>query len=211
MKSTLFPEWEIVTEIEPMRMVDVKDAVKAMEGVSLTKEEGDDDLADLEETEVDVDKAFLKFQKRVEVEPQQVLRLVRLYSDPGDGEVVVPLWVADTGKVDLDSVPVCEYCSSKQTFEFQIMPQLLSYLSVDHSRPDSLDWGTMMVFSCSKYCQPTEGGNSIPYMPCFIARQDFSAAGMGDSARKLFEERAKAPPTKDPETPPDEEDKMEVA
>ncbi|RKO84293.1 hypothetical protein BDK51DRAFT_33065, partial [Blyttiomyces helicus] len=62
--AALFPEYELVSEEEPM--------------VPKTCDDFDDDEKDadkdFEETEVDVDKAFLKFQKRVELEPEQVIR-----------------------------------------------------------------------------------------------------------------------------------------
>ena len=93
--KVLFPEWEIVTEDEPDKDTLVETTkglnVKVIEG-SDTNRLGDDDIDrngeedgkenenedegfdDMEETKVDVDKAFLKFQKRMNMEPSQVIR-----------------------------------------------------------------------------------------------------------------------------------------
>lgn len=53
---------------------------------------------------------------------------------------------------------------------FQVMPQLLNYLGVDEKVGNSLDWGTLCVYSCSKSCAT---GNN--YTTEFIWKQDFAA------------------------------------
>ncbi|KAJ3400893.1 Programmed cell death protein 2 [Chytridiales sp. JEL 0842] len=194
-KAVLFPESEIVTELEPEKSVAMKKKVKGIEELGLkitelevgdddrdgaTKKEEDDD-ADVEETEVDVDKAFLKFQKRVDLEPEQVLRYARFQPNTG---TETPLWAADAGKLDPIEVPACPHCSSPRTFEFQIMPQLLNYLSIDHKDPKALDWGVVVVYSCSAHCQPRrEDGEVVAYVEEFVVQQGFSSDGMGNRLR----------------------------
>lgn len=51
---------------------------------------------------------------------------------------------------------------------FQILPQLLNELKVD-STGDSIDWGTLAVYTCSKNCD--EGPT---YKAEFLWKQDFS-------------------------------------
>lgn len=48
------------------------------------------------------------------------------------------------------------------------MSQTLSYLHVDVA-VDSLDWGTLLVYTCKKSCK-IEG-----YVPEFVWKQDFSS------------------------------------
>ncbi|KAG0295948.1 hypothetical protein BGZ98_001166 [Dissophora globulifera] len=43
---------------------------------------------------------------------------------------------------------IAPYPDQERTFEFQILPQLLSYLAIDHSASDALDFGTVLVYSC---------------------------------------------------------------
>jgi pre-rRNA-processing protein TSR4 len=50
----------------------------------------------------------------------------------------------------------------------QIMPQLLTYLDVD-SLGDSIDWGTLCVYTCSVSC---DIGNR--YRKEFLWKQDYS-------------------------------------
>lgn len=64
----------------------------------------EESVADAEE-----DKMFLKFKKKIDSYPDQVLRY-------GKGET--PLWVSDSNIPS--SVPDCEYCGSKRKFEFQV-------------------------------------------------------------------------------------------
>ncbi|GBN32041.1 hypothetical protein AVEN_221815-1, partial [Araneus ventricosus] len=50
-----------------------------------------------------------------------------------------------------------------------VMPQLLNYLSLD-SVQDSIDWGTLAVYTCSKSCE--KGVEA--YVKEFVWKQDFS-------------------------------------
>jgi pre-rRNA-processing protein TSR4 len=51
------------------------------------------------------------------------------------------------------------------------MPQLLYYLKVDKVGEDSLDWGTLVVYTCPASCTPKEGSG---YVEEFIWRQNFT-------------------------------------
>ena len=50
------------------------------------------------------------------------------------------------------------------------MPQLLNYLEVDSLSESTIDWGTLVVYTCGKNC--SEGD---PYHKEFIWKQDFSS------------------------------------
>lgn len=54
------------------------------------------------------------------------------------------------------------------------MPQLLNYLSIDHSASDALDFGTLLVYSCKDNCH-VEGKH---YQEEVIKVQHFSEDGM---------------------------------
>ncbi|KAJ3365856.1 programmed cell death protein [Kappamyces sp. JEL0680] len=140
-------------------------------------EEGDADLEEEQETETDVDKAFLKFQKRISLAPDQVLRYGRVMPD---GHNEPPLWVSSAGIAAPSEIPCCPSCKAPRTFEFQIMPQLLVHLGLDHKDANCLDWGTVVFYTCSQHCQAANGSYAVE---CYI-KQDFSADGMGDSVRK---------------------------
>ncbi|KAF9355028.1 programmed cell death protein [Mortierella sp. AD094] len=102
-----------------------------------------------ENTKTDIDAAFLTFQKRIALYPDQVLRYARMEYELTTPE---PLYVSDIGVPKPEDIPACPDCGQERTFEFQIMPQLLSYLAIDHSAADSLDFGTVLVYSCKNNC-----------------------------------------------------------
>ncbi|KAF9110277.1 Programmed cell death protein 2 [Mortierella sp. AM989] len=102
-----------------------------------------------ENTKTDIDAAFLTFQKRIALYPDQVLRYARMEYELINPE---PLYVSGVGVPKPEDIPACPDCGQERTFEFQIMPQLLSYLAIDHSAADSLDFGTVLVYSCKDNC-----------------------------------------------------------
>ena len=105
----------------------------------------------------DEDKAFGKFKKETNKEPEQIVRY---------GRNREALWIADTIKTGIQNIeiPKCAHCGSARQFEFQIMPQMLLML-----HEDNLDWGVLAIYTCSKSCQlPIELG----YVQEFIIKQD---------------------------------------
>jgi len=124
-----------------------------------------------ENTEVDVDQAFLKFQLKVQLYPDQVIRYTRTEYGKDDAE---PLWVSDKGKPDPKvDVSACSACGAERTFEFQILSTLLNYLGVSHVATDSLDWGSLYVYTCKDNC-PTHSN----YIEEVLWKQDFSEEGV---------------------------------
>ncbi|KAJ1814250.1 hypothetical protein LPJ75_002852 [Coemansia sp. RSA 2598] len=129
-----------------------------------------------EDSQVEVDKAFLVFQRRIQGSPDQVLR----YARSADGaEEREPLFVSDEGRpVAGDSVPDCEKCGAGREFEMQIMPQMLNHLSIDSTDPTSIDWGTLLVYTCPNSC---DGGcDDAAYAREVVCRQNFSSQGIGE-------------------------------
>lgn len=100
------------------------------------------------------DRAFWKFKKTVEKAPDQVLR----YSLNGS-----PLLVATTGGPE--AIPLCS-CGSERQFEFQVLPQLLN--SITEPTVDSLDWGTLLVYTCKACC------DREAYHEEYLWKQNFS-------------------------------------
>jgi pre-rRNA-processing protein TSR4 len=63
------------------------------------------------------------------------------------------------------------------------MPQLLNYLKLDHSDANVLDWGTLLIFTCSKSC--SLGGKPTKEA---LWRQMFTQDGITeDKIRKIKE------------------------
>lgn len=122
-----------------------------------------------ENSEVDVDQQFLKFQLRIGLYPDQVLRYERVEYDIPDRE---PLWVQAGQKPSV--VPQCDRCGGPRTFEFQILSTLLNFLGVSHVAVDSLDWGALYVYTCKHNCPI---GDDV-FAPEFLWKQDFSTDGM---------------------------------
>lgn len=122
-----------------------------------------------EDTKVDVDDVFLQFQLRIQLYPDQVIRYDRVEYDMPTRE---PLWVQQNYKPE--SIPDCELCKGPRTFEFQVLSTLLNYLGVNHDAADSLDWGSLFVYTCKKNCAL---GKEV-FAEEVLWKQDFSADGM---------------------------------
>lgn len=125
-----------------------------------------------------VDKAFRTFRERVDrSDPSQVVRY-----DFGSG--TEPLWVSDQAQIRRDQVPACENCGAERWFELQVLPQALHYLKpvkgvengVSHGMYQSFDFGTIVVYSCSKSCGHGDPSNNDP-LPEFAYHQPHSAHG----------------------------------
>ncbi|XP_058055161.1 programmed cell death protein 2 [Anopheles bellator] len=157
----VFPEMEIVTEpddYEPkLKLSEEENEKHQMEEFERLKREGKVGvLNDLPEAELDKyaedqieDKVFARFKERTANAPRQVLR----YERGG-----TPLWLSP---IELQEIPKCGQCGGDRMFEFQIMPQLLSFLD-----KEKLDWGTLACFTCKASCS-VEG-----YAEEFLFRQD---------------------------------------
>ncbi|XP_002732353.1 programmed cell death protein 2-like [Saccoglossus kowalevskii] len=165
----LFPEYEIVTEAEEYeepeenekceadKMKEYAEFMESEEAKSVMKDRGLTDH-DLERMALhENDEQFTVFQKRINHEPEQVLR----YNRGGK-----PLWVSSENIPKDEEIPACQ-CGAKRKFEFQIMPQLLIHLNVD-SIGESLDWGTLGIYTCSDSC------DGISYHQEYVWKQDYS-------------------------------------
>lgn len=155
----LFPEFLLVIEDENIKKTEVDEAEEVNKYLNLEKEGKTGTLSNIDTEElnqhafVEKDKTFTKFKKQVEANPEQVLR----YSRGGS-----PLWISDENLPK--NIPDCEHCGSKRQFEFQIMPQLLTFL-----KEEDLDWGIILCYTCSQSCSGVGD-----YKKEFIWKQDIS-------------------------------------
>ncbi|KAL2239015.1 UNVERIFIED_CONTAM: Programmed cell death protein 2-like protein [Sesamum indicum] len=92
-------------------------------------------------------RSWASFQERISLAPEQVLR----YSSSAEAK---PLWPVSSGRPSKLDIPKCNYCGGTRGFEFQVLPQLLYFFHVKDSE-DSLDWATIVVYTCEASC---EGG-----------------------------------------------------
>ncbi|KAK9764666.1 hypothetical protein K7432_007653 [Basidiobolus ranarum] len=174
-KQLMFLEYEIVSEPEKLEEKEEEEEVKQLHDVNNQPNPEARALVPVgdeiyENTEVDVDKAFLKFQKKMSQDPDQVIRYARTgYGARTEG----PLYVSDIDKVEDADVPNCAKCGQKKTFEMQVLPQLLHFLKIDYTNSDSIDWGTLIIYSCPDNCDIEES-----YVQESIWRQDFSLDGI---------------------------------
>ncbi|XP_048699893.2 programmed cell death protein 2 isoform X1 [Caretta caretta] len=170
----LFPEYEIVIESEEMetpgdsqtdadtqkdleKHEELEAAGSASEGFESLDEEVLEAMAKYETRE---DKIFQKFKNRIAAEPEQILR----YCRGGEG----PVWISGENIPQMKDIPNCS-CGAQRMFEFQVMPQLLNHLKAD-SLGESIDWGTLVVYTCAENCNQANG-----YMEEFIWKQDIPA------------------------------------
>ncbi|XP_059162826.1 programmed cell death protein 2-like [Physella acuta] len=168
--SLLFKEFDLVTEDEEYtegdsnnsksdeeRLLEYEQLMRSPQLQGLDEKYQAEDLEQSAKAETEDDKLFLKFKNRVDYEPTQVLR----YSRGGE-----PLWVSAYNKPSPEDIPNCS-CGAPRIFEFQVMPQLLNFLSVDRLDA-SLDWGIVCAYTCKDNC-----AISNSYKEEFVWKQDF--------------------------------------
>lgn len=165
----LFAEKELVIEAEEYEEPKCKETPAEAEAKQLKEYEdlvksGKVGLANVPDAEIEQyaggeevkeDKIFNKFKERIKVSPDQVLR----YDRGGS-----PLWMTAKNQNQSEDVPPCQVCNAPRSFEFQIMPQLLNDLNTAE-----LDWGTIVVYSCSKDCDIGD-----KYVEEFVFKQDLT-------------------------------------
>eukprot|EP00892_Ulva_mutabilis_P006717 jgi/Ulvmu1/4417/UM002_0142.1 len=102
----------------------------------------------LTEQESEDDKYWANFQAVTSAEPECVLR-------HSCDSAAKPLW--GRSKPLPDSIPPCPRCGKDRRFEFQVMPQLLSFLDIDETDAAAPDWLTIAVYTCARSCVPADG------------------------------------------------------
>lgn len=89
------------------------------------------------------DPTFYRFMKRIAACQEQILR----YSWSGE-----PLFLS-CPTFEVSEVPACSGCGGQRTFEFQLMPALVSMLS-SANLGLAVEFGTILVYTCKQSCWP---------------------------------------------------------
>lgn len=129
---------------------------------------GDGGKEDKELFESSMDKTFQRFADRLEHNPEQVLRYEYdgeplLYSSSDTvGRRLDPHGRAQAGTTNVKvtttrggSLPSCQNCGAKRTFELQLTPHAITMLEEDEPASavlDGMDWGTVILGVCTKDC-----------------------------------------------------------
>ncbi|MEQ2304426.1 hypothetical protein AMECASPLE_026895 [Ameca splendens] len=123
-------------------------------------EESSDDGEKYEKTKArHGDAVFSRFMKTISVCPQQILRYCRHRK---------PLFISKPPSNMCQVVPVCSSCGEPRTFELQLMPALVSLLlRKDSSLENELEFGTVLVFTCTKSCWTAGSGCPVEEF-CFV-------------------------------------------
>jgi len=91
------------------------------------------------------DDTFLRYQTTIQKDPKQILRYY------GKKKECTPLWVNSKNTPTEQDISRCEYCGSKRSFEFQVLPQLLYFLDIE-SYENPIDFGTLSIYTCDNLC-----------------------------------------------------------
>ncbi|CAD5208208.1 unnamed protein product [Bursaphelenchus xylophilus] len=116
------------------------------------------DGKELDEMDEKKDKLYKYFTDLVQDNPEQVFRYAR---------GAEPLLSSDYSPKPSE-IPPCELCQAPREFEFQLMPHLISLMEVD-AIGQSIDWSTVLIYTCSKRCSIPKFG----YAKEFVFKQDF--------------------------------------
>lgn len=150
-EQTEFPLLEIESEAEPTESAGPVKKDKTSKEDNLKEVMVENDGIE-KYVKVKGDNAFYKFNKRLGLAPEQVLRYLR-NDKLLESSDAATLWIADKGKLADKDIPACEHCNGARSIEFQIMPTLLSYLELDDTKADTLDWGVLSVYTCNDACR----------------------------------------------------------
>ncbi|KAF1977276.1 hypothetical protein BU23DRAFT_596708 [Bimuria novae-zelandiae CBS 107.79] len=148
---------------------------------------------DKEIFESSLDKTFQKFADRVGQNPEQVLRYEfrghpLLYSD---ADAVGTLLTAhaehgssSNAKVTIagsrggSSIPRCQNCGADRVFEVQLTPHAITELEADEMSIDGMEWGTIIMGTCSKDCKPSDvSEGEVGYVEGWVGVQWEEVAG----------------------------------
>lgn len=116
--------------------------------------------------ESSMDKTFQKFADRLSQNPEQVLRYEfagspLLYSKTDKvgkllaaGQENANAKVKTQGSSTTGSmkVPRCANCGAERVFELQLTPHAITELEADEISVDGMDWGTVILGTCSQDC-----------------------------------------------------------
>ncbi|KFD52815.1 hypothetical protein M513_06306 [Trichuris suis] len=166
----LFPEYEIVTEVEQFteeskperstekRMEAYRQYMASIDLNAAKDKSKNYGAEELESMSKEADKDFKRFRARIEQNPEQVIRYQR------GGQ---PLLASQTNPF---AIPACEQCGAERLFEFQIMPHLLTYMDLDTVDEFGVDWATVCIYTCSASCD----GASQRYLKEYSWKQDYN-------------------------------------
>ncbi|RPB25877.1 hypothetical protein L211DRAFT_62375 [Terfezia boudieri ATCC MYA-4762] len=122
-----------------------------------------------------LDTTFQKFADRTSENPDQVLRYEHkgvplLYSKTDAvGKLLSPL--NSTGEA-LKNVPRCSGCGKQRFFEFQLMPHAIAMLEAEDVGLDGMEWGTIIVASCTCVPRQVDGnGSGVGYVEEWVGVQ----------------------------------------
>ncbi|CAL0328650.1 unnamed protein product [Lupinus luteus] len=144
--NNVWPEFEIIIEDESEYNTEISED-NTLANSSILKSRVDDAMNSLMDSfQGDDDKrSWANFQERIAKAPEQVLRYYRNTN-------AKPIWPVSSGRPSRADIPNCSYCNGPLCCEFQILPQLLYYFGVDNE-VDSLDWTTIVVYTCEASCE----------------------------------------------------------
>lgn len=195
--SIIYKESELVVEDEPMEDQSGDLTVEEANESSIFADSDDKDVdnekddADLEQSDLNEitgmeegtsDPATLEFYTRIgrangDVK-SQCLRYSRWNDDDTNEEKESgPLWISSENKPNgEDSIPSCQYCGGCRKFEFQIMPQMVSFLrnkNEDTVQSCMTEEGKRALLAASDIVdRAKEGGNENELPEGFKERQE---------------------------------------
>ncbi|BFZ62904.1 hypothetical protein YB2330_004014 [Saitoella coloradoensis] len=193
-QNFMFPLMELVsdaepTEDKPLQNVKIEEIPQTMDESELAQMGIKPSKETYQKTEGD--RFFLKFQRRLERDPDQVLRYTRNVEE-GEGDIT--LWLSEHNRLEKKDVKRCQGCGGERTLELQLLPTVLSHLGEWGLYND---WGLINIYSCDKTCvESLKDG----YAEELVWHQEVSKEGVGYATDKP------EPPKKQEKQKKEEED-----
>ncbi|KAL3318255.1 Programmed cell death protein 2 [Cichlidogyrus casuarinus] len=132
----------------------LKERISSLMQVNREGEEQDEETRALEEIArkaTPEEKVMSKFKELMAEFPDQVIRFQR------EGTPFL---------LNQVQIPDCKACGSDMVFEFQITPQILTYLKLDKLGEKTPDFGTVLGYTCRNSCTPCQGAYQKEFIHC---------------------------------------------
>jgi pre-rRNA-processing protein TSR4 len=161
-----YPEFYLDAEYETLSAPPTPKLSEAVPDIDEGEGNSGGGAEDKELFESVMDKTFDKFATRMAQNPEQTIRYEfggtpLLYSDTDVvGKLLGTGGQKSGAKIttqasDGSKVPRCMNCGSGRLFEVQMTPHAITVLEEDEMILDGMEWGTVILFVCSKDCSPS--------------------------------------------------------
>lgn len=190
----VLPEYEVSLDEESNYIDEAKESklesdyqkyLKKAEEYNAMNSFTDADIRDIVKHSSMKDPYLYKFNHTIQFASNQILRLY--YWD--DSSI---LWINYKTKIEQEKkqqiIPPCPRCHGERKCEIQIMPQIIYYLEQSEQPIPSIDFGTILIYTCSNACELSQDSSDCYVEECTFIQQFDQTEDMDEEEEEIIEE-----------------------